>query len=176
MLMHDQLTFAHMQRVGRIAKAIARAMGLPLAAIRAISEATYWHDIGKLAIPRYTLNKPAALDAVETMTMRIHPQAGRAMLERLDPPASPAMLDAALHHHERFDGAGYPHSLSGHDIPLAARIAAVADFYDALSMCRPYREALPIEHVVVALERESGVRFDPAIVEALVTLVRDGWS
>ncbi|HEU4621580.1 MAG TPA: HD domain-containing phosphohydrolase [Burkholderiaceae bacterium] len=173
---HDPRTFQHMRRVSRITMAIAHTMGLDAPRVDALGKAGFWHDIGKLIVPNALLNKSATLDAIELVAMRAHPQAGRALIECLDfaPHERAVVLDAALYHHERLDGSGYPTGRAGHDIPLAARIVSVADVYDALITHRPYRDAMPVSQAMAMVERDVGTRFCGEVVAALGTLVHAG--
>ncbi len=121
------------------------------------------HDLGKLAIPEEILRKPAALNETERLVLERHPQIGYRMLESLgvDP-----IADWVLHHHERWDGSGYPNGLTGDEIPLGARIIFVADAFDAMTSQRVYREPLSEPDALAELRRCSGTQFDPEIVRA----------
>jgi HD-GYP domain-containing protein (c-di-GMP phosphodiesterase class II) len=123
------------------------------------------HDLGKLAIPEEILRKPGPLTGPERLVLERHPQIGHRMLESLgvDPVA-----DWVLHHHERWDGAGYPDGLAGEAIPLGARIIFVADAFDAMTSDRVYQSRLSTEEALAELERCAGTQFDPELVAALV--------
>lgn len=127
--------------------------------------AARFHDIGKIAVPKAILNKPAALTPEERRIVRLHPTYAFVILRRLQMPAD--LLHGVLFHHERFDGNGYPTGLSGEEIPLAARILAVADVYSALTSDRPYREAFNPVEALALMQRDSGRAFDPKIITAL---------
>lgn len=136
-------------------------------------EASTLHDVGKAAIPDRILLKPARLNTREMRTMRRHTLAGHRMLSRVIAEHGPHPLlalarDIALCHHERWDGSGYPNGLSGEQIPLAARIVAVADVYDALTSRRCYKDALPERLARRSIANEAGRHFDPAVVKAFL--------
>ncbi len=130
------------------------------------------HDVGKLAIPDSILNKPGRLTDDELREVRAHPELGARMVA-LDPALRPA-LPAVLHHHERWDGAGYPSGKSGAAIPFEARILAVVDSYDAMTSDRPYRAALPTEQAVFEVERCAGTQFDPDVAVAFLAAWESG--
>ncbi|HKV68845.1 MAG TPA: HD domain-containing phosphohydrolase, partial [Gaiellales bacterium] len=127
------------------------------------------HDVGKIAIPERILTKPRALDDNEWATMKMHPVHGDSIVRRVA-----ALQDAAgavRHHHERFDGGGYPDSLAGKDIPIEARIVCAADAYSAMTTDRPYSAARSPEEAAAELRRSAGAHFDPAVVDALLTVL-----
>ncbi len=155
---------SHSQRVAELAARTARRLGLPDEEVELTRLAASLHDLGKLAIPEELLRKPGPLTEPERMVLERHPQIGFRMLESLgvDPVA-----DWVLHHHERWDGSGYPDGLPGDRIPLGARIIFVADAYDAMTSERVYRRRVAPEQAVAELERCAGSQFDPEIVAAL---------
>jgi putative nucleotidyltransferase with HDIG domain len=157
-------TGSHSQRVADLAARTARRLGLADEEIELTRLAASLHDLGKLAIPEEILRKPGPLTEPERMVLERHPQIGFRMLESLgvDPVA-----DWVLHHHERWDGSGYPDGLLGDRIPLGARIIFVADAYDAMTSERVYRRRVAPEQAVAELERCAGSQFDPEIVAAL---------
>ncbi len=159
----DVYTGSHSQRVGELAALIATRLGADPELIELIRLAGSLHDLGKLAIPEEILRKPAPLTEAERMVLERHPQIGFRMLESLgvDPVA-----DWVLHHHERWDGAGYPDGLPAEEIPLGARIIFVADAYDAMTSDRVYRRRLTAEDALDELERCAGTQFDPEVVAA----------
>jgi HD-GYP domain-containing protein (c-di-GMP phosphodiesterase class II) len=126
------------------------------------------HDIGKLEVDRAILDKPGALDPEELEEIRTHPERGARMIRRVR--SLRPSLNCVLHHHERWDGSGYPHGLGGDAIPLEARILAVADAYDAMTSQRPYREPRTREEALAEVERCAGSQFDPQIARVFVTL------
>jgi diguanylate cyclase (GGDEF)-like protein/putative nucleotidyltransferase with HDIG domain len=160
----DVYTGSHSQRVAELAARTARRLGLPEEEIELTRLAASLHDLGKLAIPEEILRKPGPLTEPERMVLERHPQIGFRMLESLgvDPVA-----DWVLHHHERWDGSGYPDGLPGDSIPLGARIIFVADAYDAMTSERVYRSRVAPDHAVEELQRCAGTQFDPGIVDAL---------
>jgi HD-GYP domain-containing protein (c-di-GMP phosphodiesterase class II) len=158
----------HAARVTALALRLAEAVGAGKLHIEAIRAGGPLHDIGKLAVDPAILHKPAALEPEELEQIRAHPVAGTRMLAGIGS-LRPA-LDCVLHHHERWDGDGYPHALSGAEIPLEARILAVADAYDAMTTDRPYRSAISHEAAVAEVGRCAGAQFDPVIAEVFVSL------
>ncbi len=128
------------------------------------------HDVGKIGVPDAILRKPGPLLPAEAAQMRLHPEFGRSMVSRI-PELAGVACDVIGAHHERWDGAGYPHGLAGEAIPLGARIFAVADTFDAMTNDRPYRRALPVEHALDEIKRLAGSQFDPRVVEAFVEIV-----
>ena len=160
----DAYTGSHSQRVAELAARTARRLGLPDEEVELTRLAASLHDLGKLAIPEEILRKPGPLTEPERMVLERHPQIGFRMLESLgvDPVA-----DWVLHHHERWDGSGYPDGLPGDQIPLGARIIFVADAYDAMTSERVYRRRVPRLQAIAELERCAGTQFDPGIVSAL---------
>ncbi|HEY6018038.1 MAG TPA: diguanylate cyclase [Gaiellaceae bacterium] len=161
----DAYTGSHSQRVAKLAGRIAERLGVPPDQVELARLAGSLHDLGKLAIPEEILRKPSALSEPERVVLERHPQIGYRMLESLgvDPVAQ-----WVLHHHERWDGDGYPDKLAGEEIPLGARIIFVADAYDAMTSDRVYRGSLSREEAIAELERCAGSQFDPAIVGIFV--------
>ena len=162
----DPYTLGHSARVTAIAQALAERMLCDLGERDAIALGGPLHDIGKLTIPDEVLLKPGRLDEHELAQIREHPEAGARMLRGV-PTLAPA-LPCVLHHHERWDGGGYPHGLAGDAIPRTARILAVADAFDAMTSTRPYRAALPIDAALAEVARCAGTQFDPQAAGALV--------
>jgi HD-GYP domain-containing protein (c-di-GMP phosphodiesterase class II) len=162
----DAYTHGHSRRVSRHARRIARAMRLPPAQIAKISTAATVHDVGKLHTPREILNNPGQLTDREFRIMKLHPGDGADMLADVGDPEIAAMV---RHHHERIDGRGYPDGLAGEDIPLGARVIAVADTFDAVTSSRPYRRAATHRRALDILSREAGSQLDPAAVAAFLS-------
>ena len=156
-------TGSHSQRVAELAARVARHMDLPEDQIELTRLAASLHDLGKLAIPEELLRKPGPLTEPERMILERHPQIGFRMLESL---GVDTVADWVLHHHERWDGSGYPDGLPGDQIPLGARIIFVADAYDAMTSECVYRRRVSPQEAVEELERCAGTQFDPAIVSA----------
>ena len=168
----DAYTGSHSQRVGEYSARIARRLGADDAAVELTRLAGNLHDLGKLAIPEELLRKPDELSEAERLILERHPQIGYRMLESL---GVQPVAEWVLHHHERWDGAGYPARLAGDQIPLGARIIFVADAYDAMTSDRAYSQAMSQREALAELERCAGTQFDPAVVRALAEeLLRAG--
>jgi diguanylate cyclase (GGDEF)-like protein len=161
----DVYTGSHSERVSELAVRICERMGLAQELVELTRLAASLHDLGKLAIPEEILRKPGPLTDAERLVLERHPQIGYRMLESLgvDPVA-----DWVLHHHERWDGTGYPEGLAEGQIPLGARIIFVADAFDAMTSDRVYRRKLSIDDALAELERCAGTQFDPNVVAAAV--------
>jgi putative nucleotidyltransferase with HDIG domain len=171
--MKDAETLGHSRRVTAFTIAIARAMGLPRDQIAVIARGAFLHDIGKLGMPDAILNKPGKLNPEEITEMREHCYRGYQMLKKI-----PFLTEAAAivySHQEFFDGTGYPRKLKGEDIPLGARIFAVADTLDAITSDRPYRKARSIAEARKEIEIWSGRQFDPEVVQAFLSMPEDIW-
>jgi HD-GYP domain-containing protein (c-di-GMP phosphodiesterase class II) len=167
----DPYTARHSEKVAAYAVELARALGLPPAACERIRLAGLLHDVGKLALERCVLQKAGLLSADEWRQVREHPGLSAHIIGGVAHFAP--FLPGARHHHERYDGHGYPDGLAGTQIPLDARVLAVADAYDAMTSHRSYRGALPHAEAMERLEAGSGSQFDPVCVEAFATLELD---
>lgn len=161
--MRDQETLGHTKRAARLACELAGALGVPDEELPHVRRGALLHDIGKMVVPDAVLHKPGPLDDAEWALMRAHPVVAQEFLSRIDY-LQPA-LDIPYCHHERWDGTGYPRGLKGANIPLAARIFAVIDVYDALTSDRPYRPAWTPEAALEHIVHQAGTHFDPAVVE-----------
>jgi putative nucleotidyltransferase with HDIG domain len=161
----DAYTYGHSARVARLSFEIAREMGLPSDQLSTLSRAALLHDIGKIGVEDRVLRKPGPLTKREVIAMRAHPVIGHEMLKGLH--FLESSLGGIRHHHEHWDGSGYPDGLRGEDIPLAVRILTVADALDALTSDRPYRTAMTFSAAVATLEAGAGIQFDPAVIYAL---------
>jgi two-component system response regulator RpfG len=157
---------AHLLRIGRYAGVLAEALGLPDAEAQMIEAAAPLYDIGKIGLPDDVLLKPAELDPVELAVARRHAQMGHDILRESGSRFVQLAASIALHHHERWDGTGYPQGLAGDRIPLAARIVAVADVFDAMTSDRAWRPAHPVDQVVAHIDAQRGQAFDPVVVDA----------
>ena len=147
---------------------MARQLQLPDAEIDRLRIAALLHDVGKVAVPKEILEKPTALTSAEWRTVVQHPRIGQVILEHAS-----ALKDAVpiiLHHHERYAGHGYPFGLRANEIPLGARIVAIADAYDAMTTDRPYKRAMSHEAAIAELRRHAGTQFDPELVESFCDL------
>lgn len=169
--LRDEETEGHTQRVTEMALRLAQAMGIAYDDLVHVRRGALLHDIGKMGIPDSILRKPGPLSEDEWIIMRRHPVYAHDMLSPIVY-LRPA-LDIPYCHHERWDGAGYPRGLKGEQIPVAARLFAVVDVYDALSSDRPYRKAWPHEHVLDYLRDQVGKHFDPAAVNAFIKIEPD---
>ena len=160
----DNDTGMHVLRIGLFSHLIALRMGMESKEADIILNASPMHDVGKIGIPDNILLKPGRLTAEEKAIMEKHAEFGARIIGRHNDPLLKAAESAALTHHERWDGGGYPKGLSGEDIPLIGRITAIADVFDALTSSRPYKEAWPVERAAGQLEKEAGRHFDPDLV------------
>jgi putative nucleotidyltransferase with HDIG domain len=167
----DQDTEGHSERVAILTVEIGREMGLEESDLHSMRLAALLHDIGKIGISDAILHKPGTLDEQEWEIMRTHPQTGYNILQNI-PFLIPA-LDTILHHHEKYNGKGYPDQLSGEAISLPARILSVVDVYDALISHRPYRPAFPAGKALEMIREEAGHQFDPEVVHALIRILTD---
>jgi putative nucleotidyltransferase with HDIG domain len=162
----DRYTAGHSAAVALTAKNVAAELGFSQPMQTMVYQSGLVHDIGKIGLPSTLLEKCGRLEAAEHAVLQSHPVIGAEILSKGDVPDE--MLEAVLHHHERFDGSGYPAGLLGNDIPIFARILAVADAFDAMVSDRPYRPAMPVAVAVEELVRGSGSQFDPMIVDAFL--------
>jgi diguanylate cyclase (GGDEF)-like protein len=157
--------------IAALATGMALEMGLPRDEIERIRIAALLHDLGKLAVPSEILDKPSTLSSGEWQAIGEHPRIGQVILEQAT--ALREAVPVVLHHHERFNGSGYPHGLRGQEIPLGARIVAVADAYHAMVQKRPYKHALTHEEALEELRRHAGTQFDPQVVDTFCGLFAD---
>lgn len=164
----DPYTFGHSMRVGHYAAVLARFMKLPEDVVEQIRYAGMLHDIGKMATPDNILNKRGALDPWEREIIQRHPLLGSAMLSHVQ--LVGCARDWVLHHHERWDGTGYPDNLRAEEIPLETRIVSIVDAYDAMTSDRPYRRAMNHEEAVQEIGAEAGTQFDPIVVQKFIEL------
>lgn len=164
----DRYTCGHSERVAYLGRTLARAVGLPEEQAERVHLSGLLHDVGKIGVPEVVLCKPGKLTDAEFEAIKRHPQIGHDILKGI--PMLADILPGVLYHHERFDGRGYPHGISGTDIPLVARILAIADTFDAMSSTRSYRSALPRAKVMEEMRRCAGAQFDPELAAAFVQL------
>lgn len=162
-------TAAHAVRCAQYARALAEQLRLPPDEVEDIRVAALLHDLGKIEIPDSILQKPGPLTEKEWQSMRQHPILSHRALAQLG--GFSDVLPLVRHHHERFDGAGYPDGLSGEDIPGGSRIILVIDAFDAMTSDRPYRRAMPIADAAKELVRCSGSQFDPRVVRAFLLIL-----
>jgi putative nucleotidyltransferase with HDIG domain len=167
----DPYTRGHSERVGAASGRLAQALGLSTPEAETIGQAGLLHDIGKIGVPESVLRKPGELEPDEWTQMRKHPLIGAQIVAPFDFFAAGAAT--IRHHHERYDGSGYPDGLAGEVIPLGARIVAVTDVFDALTSDRPYRAALPVAAALDYLQRQAGRTLDARVVAVFLELARE---
>ena len=162
----DQTSHCHVRRVEIYAAGLGRLLGLPQRELRALRAGALLHDVGKLAVPDHILNKPGHLSAAEFEKTKIHTIVGAEILSRVHFPYP--VIPIVKHHHERWDGAGYPDGLKGEQIPITARIMAVVDCFDSVREDRPFRTGMTRAEAIALLRKGAGTHFDPNIVELFV--------
>jgi len=170
--LRDPYTAGHSKRVGAYSRQLATALNLSARDIELVESGALLHDIGKIGIPDAILFKPGRLDERERSVIAGHPTIGARLLDGIS--AMKDVVPCVLHHHEKIDGTGYPDRLAGDEIPLGARIVAVADTFDAMTTDRPYRSALSSDAAVRELVRVAGTQLDQQLVVAFCELVLDG--
>jgi putative two-component system response regulator len=168
----DPYTLGHCDRLSRYAVAVGEALGLDPEMVRSLRLGGYLHDLGKISVPDGILLKPGPLDPIEYERIRAHPGAGSDLVLGLR--SMELVRPIMRHHHEKWDGSGYPDGLKGETIPLGARIISVVDVFDALHTDRPYKAALPRSEAVSTLIRETDAGYwDPRVVETFLEILRD---
>jgi putative nucleotidyltransferase with HDIG domain len=167
----DPYTKGHTERVASYSMALANRLELPPDDLRRILFGSLLHDVGKMGLRDDIINKPGPLTPDEWVQMKLHPVVGAQIVEKME--FLTGAIDIVRHHHESWDGKGYPDGLPGENIPLHARIVTVADSFDAMTTDRPYRKALSIAEAVRRIEESSGVQFDPAIARVFTRYVRE---
>ena len=167
----DPYTRFHSHSVAKWSRMIGRRKGLSEDELNRLGLAALFHDFGKIGIPDEILCKPGRLTEEEFTIMKKHPTIARDLLLSLEPLSD--LIPAITHHHERWDGRGYPGNLKGEDIPLWARIIALADSYDTMSTRRTYKEPYSREHVVQELEKGKGMHYDPELTDHLLTILQE---
>lgn len=170
----DHYTFGHSERVAQYAHATARILNLPEFVVEEVETAGRIHDLGKIAIPDAVLQKPDRLDSDEYMIMKRHTSTTLELFEGMRNLTRQIPVKIAALHHERFDGSGYGSGKKGEEIPIGARILAVADAFDAMTSDRPYRKSIPQEEAIRRIREGSGTQFDPVVVEAFINACREG--
>jgi putative nucleotidyltransferase with HDIG domain len=164
----DAYTCGHSERVALVARELAQIAGLPAATVERVYMAGLLHDVGKIGVPESVLQKPGKLTNEEFDLMKQHPEIGARILR--DVKQLEDILPGVLHHHERWDGRGYPAKLVGENIPLMGRIICLADCFDAMTSNRTYRRALPFEVAMVEIRNGAGTQFDPALADAFIAI------
>ncbi len=167
----DPYTAGHQRRVAELAKEIAKEMKLPDDTVQCIYLASLLHDIGKISVPSEILSKPSRLNNPEYELIKFHPTVGYEILKDIDFPWP--IAEAVLYHHERLDGSGYPSGLKNGEIPIEARVIAVADVVEAISSHRPYRPALGMEKALKEIEKNKGRLYDPEVVDACIRVIKE---
>ncbi len=168
----DPYTRGHSERAAHYAALLAREVGIPQEEIRVLWLAGLLHDIGKIGVRDAILYKPGPLDAEEYRRVQEHPVLAAQILRPI--PGLRKVVPIVLYHHEQYDGSGYPDGLVGEEIPLGARILAVADGFEAMTSARAYRPAFTLEEALERLEQNSGTQYDPYLVQVWIRLVREG--
>jgi len=169
----DPYTAGHSLRVADYSHALAKAMGLSELDAEKIRIAAQLHDIGKIGIPDAVLQKPGRLTQEEYGLIKLHPQIGRKILEKMGRRFE-GLLGVVELHHENHDGSGYPYGLAGDSIPIEARIVHVADSFDAMTSTRSYRSALSLRAAIREIEKNSGSQFEPVAAQAFLRLIAEG--
>jgi putative two-component system response regulator len=169
--LRDDATGRHCYRVGRLSSMLGRHAGMPESDLAALELAARLHDIGKIVVPDAILLKPGPLDPTEKHLMRTHTTIGAELLASGALPSAQMASLIARHHHEAWDGSGYPDGLAGEAIPLAARVAAIADVYDALTHARPYKQAWTHERAMAYIAENRGRQFDPQLASLFIEMM-----
>ena len=170
--LRDPYTAGHQRRVAQLACAIAGQLGFTGDRLEGMQVIGFLHDIGKIVVPAEILSKPGELSDLEFNMIKTHAEVGYNILKGIEFPWPVGV--AVLQHHERLDGSGYPGGLKGEELILEAKILAVADVVESMASHRPYRAALGIDYALQEVSRHRGVLYDPAVVDACVTLLEDG--
>ncbi|PLR70447.1 diguanylate cyclase [Bacillus sp. UMB0728] len=166
----DAYTLHHSENVARYSVEIAKKMKLSKDLCNIIRIGGLLHDIGKIGIPEYVLTKPGRLTKEEYELIKAHPKIGYEIIKHVESFHKNGVLDIVLYHHERYDGKGYPSGLKGSEIPLVARIVAIADTFDAMTSKRIYRQGLDLEYTLNEIRKNKGTQFDPEIVDVFLSL------
>ena len=169
----DHATASHIERVGLCSEIVAAKIGLSPGEVETIRHAAQLHDVGKIGIPDHLLLKPGPLDDDEWVIIRSHAAMGAQILTQSTSPVMQMGEKIALAHHEKWDGSGYPNGIAGDLIPLEARICAVVDVYDAITMDRPYRPAFSKDHALEMMRKIDGSHFDPEVLNAFLESLDD---
>jgi len=167
----DQYTAGHSRRVMEYSTDIAKRMKMSERDIELLRKSALLHDIGKIGIPDIVLHKKSKLTNEEYSVIKSHPEIGATILKSIK--SFKDFVPSVYHHHERYDGKGYPHGIAAERIPLHARIIAVADSFDAMTSNRPYRKAFAIETALAEIERNRGKQFDPHIADIFLNILKD---
>lgn len=169
----DRYTQLHSDRVVAIAEAIGIRLGLDDEAIAVLKIGAAFHDIGKIGVPDRVLLKPGKLDEEETAVMRKHPELGAEIIMAIDLESAAEAAEAVRHHHEHFDGGGYPDQVVGDAIPLSSRIIGIADSYDAMAITRSYHQPRTHTRIMEILSEETGKKHDPHLMSVFREVIED---
>jgi len=167
---NDTDTGAHIWRMAAYARALAQAINWPVEKAHMLEQAAPMHDTGKIGIPDAILKAPRKLEADEWVIMKTHTEIGYSILSNSNTSIFELAAEIALYHHEKWDGSGYPKKLTGESIPQSARIIALADVFDALTMARPYKEAWPVEKAFATIKESAGSHFDPKLTAVFLSI------
>jgi HD-GYP domain-containing protein (c-di-GMP phosphodiesterase class II) len=168
--LRDLNTGVHSTRLAEWGLRVARDLGVPENRMSDLEMGALLHDIGKIGVPDQILNKPARLTPEEYEIVKKHPEYGWTVIRNL--PGMEVTSLYVLHHHENFDGRGYPAKLKGEEIPIGARIISVIDAFDAMVSSRPYRKGMPLEEALRRLDEASGTQFDPAVAKSFIAMAK----
>lgn len=169
----DNNTLLHSDRVVRLAAEIGNHLNLSPHELAVLTMGAQFHDIGKIGIPDNVLGKPAAFEASEWAIMKQHPLIGERIVLAIGDEHAPEIARVVRHHHENFDGSGYPDGLAGADIPLCSRIITLADNYDAMAVSRPYHKARRHQEVMDILHDDAGTKHDPELLQVFCIVIEN---
>jgi HD-GYP domain-containing protein (c-di-GMP phosphodiesterase class II) len=161
----DELTLLHSERVQELAEALGEAYGLSEDELNTLKVAAAFHDIGKIGIPDHILLKPDRFDETELEVMKKHAEIGERIMAATELEDAQQAAQTIRHHHEHFDGTGYPDGLTGEEIPICSRIISIADSYDAMAMTRTYHHSRTHREIMVTMEKETGRKHDPQLMK-----------
>lgn len=167
----DPLTQLHAERVQALSEAIGIALGLPDRDLDDLKIAASFHDIGKIGIPDHILLKPTQFDEAEYEVMRQHPEIGERIMAATQFEGAQHAARIIRHHHESYDGTGYPDNLAGENIPICARIISIADSYDAMAVARTYQHAKPHSEIMAIMKEETGKKHDPGLMPVFCEVI-----
>jgi HD-GYP domain-containing protein (c-di-GMP phosphodiesterase class II) len=169
----DSGTLMHSDRVVRLSAEMGSHLKLSAQDLDVLAMGAQFHDVGKIGIPDNVLSKPAAFEANEWAVMKQHPLIGERIVLAIGAEHSPEIARVVRHHHENFDGSGYPDGLAGTDIPLFSRIISLADNYDAMAVSRPYHKARTHQEVMNILHDDAGIKHDPELLQAFCVVIEN---
>jgi len=169
----DRVTHLHSERVRGLAGEVGRHCNLDASQLAALRLAALFHDIGKIGVPDSVLLKPGALDQEEFEVIKQHSEIGAIIIASTELEGAQQVALYIRHHHEHFDGGGYPDGLSGHDIPLCSRIISLADSYDAMAVRRVYQQARTHPEIMATIRAESGSKHDPELVDLFIGIIEN---